>query len=493
MAKFLVRITARSYEELRGLDKYNLDLKKRTAREEDTDRFVVSGILTEQQIEQVRSAGYIVEILSDLTQVSRERMQDVSRENRFSETRRSSELRESAETGGYMNADEVETALLNLSNDNPSLITLIELPNRTWNGRICRAVRVRAGIDGTSSNNSNNGSDRIGVLITGSMHAREWGGSDICINFLVNLIDAYLNNTTLIYGETTFPPQQLKNMLERIDLFVFPDVNPDGKIYSQTNDDPNLPPDEEGIWWRKNRNPATVPNGDNRGYHLIGVDINRNFDFLWNTGIGTVNPDGTHSSETYKGIAAFSEPETKSIKYLFDTYSNIKYYVDIHSFGEMILYSWGDDDNQSIDHDMNFQNSRYEGMRGIPRDFDYKEFIDSRDENTLKTLAGRMNYALERVRGRKYRVQQAVGLYPTSGTSDDYVFSRHIVNGNAQKIYGFTIEFGKEDTGFIPPFSEMQNVIKEVSSALTELCQKLIFSDSQSLSVRRPKMILKIL
>ena len=29
-------------------------------------------------------------------------------------------------------------------------------------------------------------------------------------------------------------------MLERTDLFVFPDVNPDGKIYSQTNDDPNL-------------------------------------------------------------------------------------------------------------------------------------------------------------------------------------------------------------------------------------------------------------
>jgi carboxypeptidase T len=75
-----------------------------------------------------------------------------------------------------------------------------------------------------------------------------------------------------------------------------------------------------------------------------------------------------------------------------------------------------------------------------------------------------------RVRGRKYRVEQAVVLYPTSATSDDYAFSRHIVNGSNQKTYGFTIEFGKEETGFIPPFSEMQNVIKEVSSGLTELC-----------------------
>jgi carboxypeptidase T len=119
---------------------------------------------------------------------------------------------------------------------------------------------------------------------------------------------------------------------------------------------------------------------------------------------------------------------------------------------------------------MNFQNPKYNKVRGVPKDFDYKEYIDNRDEKILKNLANRMNYALERVRGRKYRVEQAVGLYPTSATSDDYAFSRHITNRSSQKIYGFTIEFGKEETGFIPPFSEMQNVIKEISSALTEFC-----------------------
>jgi carboxypeptidase T len=155
---------------------------------------------------------------------------------------------------------------------------------------------------------------------------------------------------------------------------------------------------------------------------------------------------------------------------LLDTYKNIQYYADIHSFGEMILYSWGDDDNQSLDRNMNFQNSKYDTKRGVPGDSDYKEYIESQDEKILKSLANRMNYALERVRGRKYRVEQAVGLYPTSSTSDDYVFSRHLVNGDNKKVYGFTIEFGKEETGFIPPFSEMQNVIKEASSGLTELC-----------------------
>ena len=137
------------------------------------------------------------------------------------------------------------------------------------------------------------------------MHAREWGGSDICINFLTNLVDAYVNNTTLIYGETTFPPEQIKKMVEHSDLFVFPDVNPDGKIYSQTNDDPNVPPDNEGIWWRKNRNPAPVPNPDSPEFHTTGVDINRNFDFLWSSGIGTLNSDGSNRGQTYKGTAHF--------------------------------------------------------------------------------------------------------------------------------------------------------------------------------------------
>ena len=111
-------------------------------------------------------------------------------------------------------------------------------------------------------------------------------------------------------------------------------------------------------------------------------------------------------------------------------------------------------------------------VRGKTKDFKYKEFIQSEDENKLKNIANSMNYALERVRGRKYNLQQAVGLYPTSSTSDDYAYSRHIVNGNNQKMYSFTIEFGKEETGFIPPYSEMLNVINEVSSALTALCRE---------------------
>ena len=91
-------------------------------------------------------------------------------------------------------------------------------------------------------------------------------------------------------------------MLDNIDIIVFPDINPDGKKYSQNSDDTSTPISMEDIWWRKNRNPDLVPNGDNPD-HATGVDINRNFDFLWSSGINTVNTNGTNSSETYRGKA----------------------------------------------------------------------------------------------------------------------------------------------------------------------------------------------
>jgi len=78
-----------------------------------------------------------------------------------------------------------------------------------------------------------------------------------------------------------------------------------------------------------------------------------------------------------------------------------------------------------------------------------------------------MNAALAAVRGTKYVVQQSVGLYPTSGTSDDYALSRQFIDPKKVLIYAFCVEFGKE---FIPPYSEMSEIIKELGAAMTELC-----------------------
>jgi murein tripeptide amidase MpaA len=435
MRTYSARIVAKTVEKLKELSGWELDLKGRAARKEGVDRFIVPGILTDEQIERVKKAGYAVEDLTDLSGIARERVKEVSKINRFAEIRAIVDFAE-RDILGYMTVDEVEAALANLHTLHPDLVTLMVLPHKTWENRTSHAVHLRAGKK----------SDRPGVLFTGSVHAREWGGSDICVNFLVSIIHAYRSNSPLVFGNRAFTASQVQTILENLDLFVFPDVNPDGKNYSQNHD----------FWWRKNRNPNTAVDPAHPG-----VDLNRNYDFLWSSGIGT---SSFASSEVYKGQAPFSEPETRNVRWLLDSYPNITHFVDIHSYSELILYSWGDDNNQNADPTQNFQNPAYDGQRGGPN---YDEFISTLDENTLKNLGKRMFNALKAVRGKDYTLQQAVGLYPTTATSDDYALARHIVTGVKNKVYAFTIEFGTE---FVPPFSEMKNIIKDIGAAMTELC-----------------------
>jgi carboxypeptidase T len=86
-----------------------------------------------------------------------------------------------------------------------------------------------------------------------------------------------------------------------------------------------------------------------------------------------------------------------------------------------------------------------------------------------------MNDALAAVRGRSYKIERAVGLYPTSASSQDYAFSRRLSDDTKGKLYAFTIEFGSSERGdpgntFIPPYSEMRKIIDDVCAAMTELC-----------------------
>jgi len=80
--------------------------------------------------------------------------------------------------------------------------------------------------------------------------------------------------------------------------------------------------------------------------------------------------------------------------------------------------------------------------------------------------------AIQRVRGRKYRVRQSVGLYPTAGSSDDYAYSRHVLDRKKGKIISYTMEWGRSHaaTPFHPPYAEMRKVMREVAAGLLELC-----------------------
>ncbi len=161
----------------------------------------------------------------------------------------------------YLNIDEVESALLVATSASYSAFAqLITLPNLTWGNRQCHAIKI--------ANDGNIG--RPGVYFLGGVHAREWGSSDILIKFVELIEQAYQANTGIILGSKKFTALDIQTIVNTLDIIVFPQANPDGRNYSMTRDGASL--------WRKNR--RTLSPNSNSG-DCVGVDINRNYDFLW--------------------------------------------------------------------------------------------------------------------------------------------------------------------------------------------------------------------
>jgi hypothetical protein len=73
--------------------------------------------------------------------------------------------------------------------------------------------------------------------------------------------------------------------------------------------------------------------------------------------------------------------------------------------------------------------------------------------------------------------QSFADLYPTTGTSDDYAYSRHLLD-SGNKTYAYTLEYG--GTEFFPTYDKMLSIIKEVNSAMLELCDAMVAIATES-------------
>ena len=338
----------------------------------------------------------------------------------------------------YLSATAIEDCIQWLAVAYPAITNLIVLPEQSVEGRTIRALKIASG----------EGCNRRGVLFIGGTHARELINPDLLVALALKLCQAYTNNTGLTFGGKSYTSASIKLIVESLDIFILPLLNPDGRVYVQTTD----------AWWRKNRRV-------NAGSSCKGVDLNRNYDFLANFAIGSTSTNPC--SETFKGPSAFSEPETRNARHMLNTYPNIVAMQDVHSSGQLILHPWGDDDNQTTDPAMNFMDPAFDGMRGTLGDMVYKEYIPASDLDWFVSTGNRMRDAISAVRGRMYTVEPASQLYPTSGTSKDYGYSRHFVNAAKRRVYAYTLETGLE---FQPPYAEALNVMSEASAGLVEFC-----------------------
>ncbi|KAF3913541.1 hypothetical protein ABW20_dc0103225 [Dactylellina cionopaga] len=333
-----------------------------------------------------------------------------------------------------MNVNEIPSAVQALVKAG---VTKFDLPYKTFKGASQFAAYVGAGSD----------KSKYHLYFSAGVHARERGGPDQLIYWISDLLAAQKSGSGLTYGRKSYTNEQVNAVLNAGIVF-FPLVNPDGVAYDQSS----------GSLWRKNRNTKSGSSGSS-----VGVDINRNFDFLWDYkkyfDPGESPASTSPSSETFRGSSAASESETKNHVSMYDAFPNIRWFLDIHSAAGDMLYSWGDDDDQTTNTAMNFLNSKYDGKRGPTGDTAYKEYISATDLNNVKSVSGNTVAAMKAVGGRSYKSMQSVGLYPTSGASDDYAFSRFWAVPGANKVYGFTMEFGYS-TNFYPTLTEFnQNIL----------------------------------
>jgi hypothetical protein len=303
------------------------------------------------------------------------------------------------------------------------------------------------------------------------VHARERGGPDYLILFIADLLHAQKHGTGLTYGARSYTHADVLKALSAGIVF-YPLVNPDGLRFDQQTDSQ----------WRKNRNPASSIPGDPAS---IGVDINRNYDFVWDfrtkfdPGVATnkqLASDDPHE-ETFHGTAPFSEPESRNVAWVLDAFPRVRWYMDIHSAAGDLLFSWGDEDDQSdaAKLDQNFLNPAWDRKRGIldgtgsPAASLYREWIDDTDHGNVAVTARRVADSMAAVASRAYRFAQAVGLYSVSGASDDYAFSRFRSDPARNKVYGFTMEFGYP-TNWYPTVAEFQHNLLDTSAGFMEVC-----------------------
>ena len=254
------------------------------------------------------------------------------------------------------------------------------------------------------------------LYVEGAIHAREYTTTELVTRFAEDLVAGYGTDP-----EATW-------LLDYTQIHIVPVVNPDGRKLA-----------EQGYSWRKNADPNPPAGEEPAPFPTYGVDLNRNYDSTFGEVEG--GSSGNPGSETYRGPFPFSEPETQAARdYLLNLFPDQKpedafapapddatgVYLDLHSFGNLVLYPFGNTSEPA---------PNAEGLRNLGLKFGYFSGLD----------------------GEAYDVQQAIGLYPTDGTTDDWVYETF---GSA----AYTIELGTE---FFEPTDYFENtIVPEFTPAL---------------------------
>ena len=365
-------------------------------------------------------------------------------------------------------------------------VTVAQLTPPTVDGRKIRSIEVNGG--GADSSTPV-------VMVVGGIHAREWAPPDAVLSFTEMLLAAYHGGTDMIYDSfldgavryaaARVTAAEVQRFVNNTVFISVPLANPDGRHWSLTQNAAGVI-DHTGAEWRGNRNIGPT------GCVHTGVDVNRNFDAIWNlnpyytaaddlwirTNMALDTCSAVPYEDYYRGQSTASEVETQVIQGLIDTFRP-QFYMDVHSYGRQISLPWGIANNQTTDASRNYDNPAYHrtavaGSGRSVKDGTYKEYMPDTATHPLDSWQLRMAERMIRniyfqagpraaARDRSvyswiyssdfYATFVPFPVAPLPGASDDYALLRPF-RTNLPMAFACTLECGSdkdEEMGFVPP------------------------------------------
>jgi len=276
---------------------------------------------------------------------------------------------------GYHTYAETQTELQKAVANYPAL-TKLGSAGTSYEGRALSLIKI--------SDNAATDENEPEVLFTCNQHAREHLTTEMCLHIVQRLTSGYATDPAI------------KRLVDSTEIWVIPSVNPDGSEYDIAT----------GSFrgWRKNRQ------GN-------GTDLNRNWGYKWGCCGGS---SGSTSSETYRGTAAFSAPETRAVSNWVNSRvvggaQQIKTHIDFHTYSELVLWPFG-----------------YTYADTAPG-------LSAAEAQKFQTLGKQMAAT------NGYTPEQSSDLYITDGSVNDWMWAQH-------KIWSFTFEMYPRGSnpGFYP-------------------------------------------
>ncbi|XP_042551984.1 carboxypeptidase A4 isoform X2 [Dipodomys spectabilis] len=267
--------------------------------------------------------------------------------------------------GAYHSLDAIYHEMDSIATDFPDLTRRVKI-GQTFEKRPMYVLKFSTGGD----------KQRPAIWLNAGIHSREWISQATAIWTARKIVSDYQKDPVIT------------SILEKVDIFLLPVANPDGYVYTHT----------QNRFWRKTRSL-------NPGSRCIGTDPNRN----WNASFAGTGASDNPCSEVYHGPHANSEVEVKSVVDFIQKHGNFKCFIDLHSYSQLLMYPYG------------------YSMKKAP------------DAEELDDVARQAAEALASLSGTKYQVgPTCTTVYPASGSSIDWAYDNGIK-------YSFTFEL--RDTG----------------------------------------------